>query len=101
MVKRCGDSHNPKFHCYGGRGITVCEEWKEDREAFIAWALANGYRRGLSIDRIDNDGPYLSENCRWATREEQHKANNLLVTVWGETKTLAQVKKRPSGTEAG
>ena len=65
---------NTNYKCYrdyGGRGITICDEWKNDFMSFYNWAMSNGYSDELSIDRIDNDGNYCPENCRWVTQTMQ------------------------------
>lgn len=72
MKARCYDPKTNRFECYGGRGIGVCDEWMEFRP-FFDWAIANGYKLGLSIDRIDNDRGYSPDNCRWVTRKAQQK----------------------------
>lgn len=73
MKSRCNNPNTCNFKYYGGRGIKVCDEWQHDYSAFRSWANANGYKEGLSIDRIDVDGNYCPENCRWITMLEQQK----------------------------
>ena len=90
IVTRCYYAKHKKFHCYGGRGIKVCAEWREDFEAFRGWALANGYRHGLEIDRRNNDGDYCPENCRFIThaRQQRNKRTNRTLEAFGESKCL-------------
>ena len=73
MKNRCSDASHSNYKYYGGRGITVCDEWQKF-EPFYEWAMLNGYSDELSIDRINNDANYEPSNCRWATPKEQ--ANN-------------------------
>ena len=92
MKARCLNPNNHKYKRYGGRGITICDEWKDHFEMFYEWAIANGYAEGLSIDRIDNNGNYCPENCRWATAKEQsnNTHSNVFFTHDGQTHTIAQ-----------
>jgi hypothetical protein len=65
MIDRCTKPKNKRYKNYGGRGITVCEEWKNDPTAFYVWAMLNGYEEGLVLDRINNDGNYEPSNLFW------------------------------------
>lgn len=97
MKKRCYNPHRKEYKYYGGRGITVCDEWYSPRKhrgwlAFKEWALKNGYKEGLTLDRIDANKGYSPDNCRWVTMKEQ--ANNKrcthFVSYKGRIQTLAQ-----------
>lgn len=91
---RCYNSNNGKYQNYGGRGIKLCEEWQEF-VPFKEWALSNGYNDTLTIDRMDFNGDYEPNNCRWITIQEQqyNKCNNHLLTYNGRTQTLMEWAK--------
>lgn len=92
MHRRCYNPHEKYYFRYGERGITVCKEWHRNFPAFRDWALANGYRDDLELDRINNDGIYEPGNCRWATTKQQvrNTCRNRRVTAFGETKCVAE-----------
>ena len=95
MISRC---YNPKakgYYLYGGRGITVCDEWKNDFWAFNKWGLENGFQDGLSIDRIDGNGNYEPKNCRWATDQQQRDNSAARYTYKGRPteKKFSKAKK--------
>lgn len=92
MRHRCENKADKSYKQYGGRGIKVCDEWKDNIVSFIEWGIKNGYKEGLSIDRIDNDGDYSPENCRWAdaTQQSNNRSTNAFVTYNGETHTYAE-----------
>lgn len=92
MKQRCYSETCKNYDQWGGRGISVCDEWKEDYGAFKDWALANGYSDDLSIDRIDVNGNYCPDNCRWATYEEQarNRRSNVFLEYDGKSMTIAE-----------
>lgn len=91
MKSRCANPNNKAYKNYGGRGISVCSEW-QDSEPFFEWAFANGYRKGLTIERIDVNGNYEPNNCKWASAKEQarNKTNSRIIEIDGVLKPLAQ-----------
>ena len=96
MKQRCDNPNTSNFHNYGGRGISVCEEWKNDYNTFRKWAYEAGYepgrKRELTLDRIDNNGNYSPSNCRWVDMKVQsnNQRRNVRITYEGITHTLAE-----------
>lgn len=88
---RCCNKRTPKYKNYGGRGITICEEWQKSFQAFYDWAILNGYKDSLSIDRINNNKGYCPQNCRWTdaktqsrNRTDNNKFLDICLTDWAE-----------------
>ena len=94
MWQRCYDKNVKHFMRYGGRGISICDEWLGENGFvnFREWAYKSGYKENLSIDRKDNDDGYNPNNCRWATDKEQmnNRRKNIKLTYKGETHTMAE-----------
>lgn len=92
MRARCYCETDYHYQWYGARGIRMDDEWKDDYSAFKEWALCNGYAPHLTIDRINNNGGYTPDNCRWVTMKEQsnNTRRNRMITAFGETLTLSQ-----------
>lgn len=92
MKGRCFNTNHRAYKNYGGRGITVCDEWKDDFLCFYNWSMANGYQEGLSIDRENNDGNYEPSNCRWTTSKVQrnNSRQNRYIEFEGESHTIAE-----------
>lgn len=96
VKRRCYTKNTPSYARYGGRGIKVCDEWL-DFENFYDWSMKNGYKEDAdygecTLDRIDNDGNYCPENCRWTSikQQQRNKGTNHLITYNGETKTIVE-----------
>jgi hypothetical protein len=81
MLDRCYSDKHRAYKIYSSRGTIICKEWLEDRTKFFEWALTNGYKDNLTIDRIDNNGNYEPSNCRWCTYKEQsrNRSDNLII----------------------
>ena len=91
--ERCYSLKSMNYQNYGGRGITVCYEWRDNFQAFLDWSMSTGYRDNLSIDRIDNSKGYAPDNCRWATMKEQanNRRNTVFIKYKGELRPLMSV----------
>lgn len=96
MIDRCFNNKNKSFLHYGGRGITVCEEWKNNKQSFLDWANANGYDDKLQIDRIDYNGNYEPSNCRWVDVivQANNRSNNRIIEENGTKYTLSEISKK-------
>lgn len=92
MKNRCNNPNSLSYRNYGGRGIKVCPEWEKSTQAFIDWSRSHGFRPDLTIDRINNDGPYSPDNCRWVSYlvQSNNRRNNRLFTIRGVTLSVAR-----------
>lgn len=102
MLNRCRNQNIPQYRNWGGRGITVCDEWLEFTP-FYEWSMSNGYTDNLTLDRKDNDGNYCPDNCRWTTRREQslNRSSNSLITHGGVTKHISEWDKEIGSKKSG
>ena len=96
MKRRCTDDRRASYKNYGGRGIKVCKAWTDHFAAFYEWAIENGYRKGLTIERIDNNDGYNPSNCTWADRQTQNRNTRhcCYVTIEGDRMTLSEAADR-------
>lgn len=92
IIDRCYCESHTAYKNYGGRGIKVCDEWRNDFNAFYEWALSNGFSKELTIDRVDVNGSYCPENCRWVSMKEQcnNRRNTVKITIKGQTKSVSE-----------
>lgn len=95
MIARCQNKNHKSYKHYGQRGISICDQWAIKKEGYINfynWSIDNGYKDELTIDRIDTNGNYEPDNCKWSTWEEQenNRTNNCLITINGITKNVMQ-----------
>jgi hypothetical protein len=92
IKNRCTNQNLECYKNYGGRGIEVCNEWKNNFLNFYNWAMQNDYQKNLTIDRINNDGNYEPNNCRWVTMQKQsyNRRDSYMITINNKTKCLAE-----------
>ena len=92
MKQRCSNPKASHYEYYGGRGISVCREWRDSFSSFREWAISNGYNEKLTLDRTDRDEDYCPGNCRWITQTEQmsNTSRNIMLTYQGETHSLSE-----------
>lgn len=92
MIERCYKPSCKEYKNYGERGVKVCDEWRESFLAFNKWAIENGYKDNLTIDRIDVNGNYEPSNCRWTTQkiQQNNRRNNHIITIDGVSHTISE-----------
>lgn len=92
MRNRCYTPTHNRFEHYGGKGIAVCDEWVDDFQAFYNWAILNGWKKGLTLDRKENDRDYCPDNCKFSTvaQQNRNRTSNIKLTINGITKILIE-----------
>ena len=92
IKQRCQNPSEKMYPYYGGRGIDICKEWQHSFQSFYDWSISNGYNKGLTIDRENNNGNYTPGNCRFVTMKVQqnNKRNNVFITINGTSKTIGE-----------
>lgn len=100
VKERCYNPHSTSYFIYGGRGIVMCDEWRDSFESFFNWSISSGFAPGLTLDRIDNSKGYSPDNCRWVDMKTQsnNTRKNVFITFNGETKTLTQWAEQLGGS---
>lgn len=95
MKQRCLNKNQKYYYRYGGRGITICDEWL-DYKTFKQWAIDNGYKDGLDLDRINNNGNYEPSNCRWVKHEDNcnNRCNTIVINYKGKEYTITSLAKK-------
>ena len=96
MKKRCRTESDTNFKYYGGKGISVCDEWVNSFESFEDWSIKNGYSENLTLDRINPEGNYEPDNCRWAdwVTQGNNRSNNVFIMFEGEEMTKAEAARK-------
>lgn len=92
MIRRCHDPRRKDYHKYGARGITVCDEWRDGFANFEKWAIAHGFKKGMTLDRIANSRGYNPNNCRWISKRAQgyNRRTNRYIAIGSDVKTLEE-----------
>jgi hypothetical protein len=99
MKSRCLNEKSTNYHNYGGRGIEVCEQWVNSFKCFMKWAQVNGYDDSLQLDRIDNDGDYTPQNCRFVTRTDNNRNTRHVVLTISSVKRIRSMYPQKQITE--
>lgn len=91
IIHRCEDRNHRAFKYYGGKGVKMCDEWRSDFMAFFNWSAKNGYKEGLSIDRIDSSGDYEPNNCRWVTATHNNRNRDFVKLTYDKAQEILKI----------